>query len=87
MSNEIEKSLFYKLQNDFKKSSKFISESLIVYNDDDLNGEEFFKLMKIGYEDMSEINSQISDEFNSSQDSSKFKYDTFNEYEKWLCGV
>ena len=59
----------------------------LIYNDDNLNSEEFFQLMKSGYEEMSEINLQISDEFDISQDSYKFKYDTFNEYEKWLCGV
>ena len=52
-----------------------------------LGDEEFFQLMKSGYEEMSEINLQISDEFDISQDSYKFRYDTFNEYEKWLCGV
>ena len=87
MSRKIEYSLICKFKNDFDKSSKFIMESLIIYNDDNLNSEEFFQLMKSGYEEMSEINLQISDEFDISQNSYKFRYDTFNEYEKWLCGV
>ena len=86
MSLGTNNSLFYKRKNDFKKSSKFIEDDLIVYRED-LNNEEFYQVMKNGYEDMGKINLEISKELDFSQSACKFKYDTFNEYEKWLCGV
>ena len=86
MSNKVENSLFYNLNNDFEKSSKLIGENLIIYKED-VNSESFFQLMKSGYEYMGKINEQISEEFDFSNNSCEFEYDTFNEYEKWLCGV
>ena len=86
MSLESKNPLFCKNKSNFKKSSKFIEDDLIVYRED-LNNEELYEVMKKGYKDMGKINLEISVELDFSQNSTKFKYDTFNEYEKWLCGV
>ena len=43
--------------------------------------------MKNGYIEMSKINLEISELFESSPESLHYEFDNINEYEKWLCGV
>jgi hypothetical protein len=43
--------------------------------------------MKNGYIEMSKINLEISQLFESSPENLHYKFDRINEYEKWLCGV
>ncbi|MBM6837726.1 hypothetical protein H9X78_14365 [Clostridium saudiense] len=70
----------------FKKNRKFIGKDLIRYNEDE-NNIEFYELMKNGYIEMSKINLEISELFESSPESLHYEFDNINEYEKWLCGV
>lgn len=71
---------------EFKKNRKFISRDLIRYKEDE-NNIEFYKLMKNGYIEMSKINLEISELFESSPGNLHYEFDSINEYEKWLCGV
>ena len=48
---------------------------------------EFYELMKNGYIEMSNINLEISELFESSPETLHYQFDSINEYEKWLCGV
>ena len=86
MSEKIDNIVIRKFNNNFEKSSKFITDSLIVYSEEN-EANEFFELMKNGYKEMSKINLELSYYANSSQKSLKYKFDNINEYEKWLCGV
>ena len=70
----------------FKKNRKFIGKDLIRYNEDE-NNIEFYELMKNGYIEMSKINLEISELFESSPESLHYEFDNINEYERWLCGV
>lgn len=70
----------------FKKNRKFISKDLIIYNEDEDNI-EFYELMKNGYIEMSNINLEISELFESTPGILHYEFDGINEYEKWLCGV
>ncbi|MCQ2968990.1 MAG: hypothetical protein MJ191_02500, partial [Clostridium sp.] len=49
--------------------------------------EEFFELMKTGYEEMSDINLKLSRDIDFSNGNVQYKFDDICEYEKWLCGV
>lgn len=71
---------------EFKKNRKFIEKDLIIYKEDE-NNIEFYELMKNGYIEMSKINLEISQLFESSPENLHYKFDRINEYEKWLCGV
>jgi hypothetical protein len=71
---------------EFKKNRKFIEKDLIIYKEDE-NNIEFYELMKNGYIEMSKINLEISQLFESSSENLHYKFDRINEYEKWLCGV
>lgn len=86
MSKKIDNTIIPEFKNDFRKSSKFIKENLIVYSENNESC-EFFELMKNGYKEMSKINLEIAGCGSSSQKSLKYKFDDINEYEKWLCGV
>ena len=70
----------------FKKNRKFIGKDLIRYNEGE-NNIEFYELMKNGYIEMSNINLEISELFESSPETLHYQFDSINEYEKWLCGV
>lgn len=63
-----------------KKKSKFIQCSLIEYSKEKCEV-EFLMLMKQGYENMAEINLELS------QDTLVSGNADLDEYEKWLCGV
>ena len=71
---------------EFKKNRKFIEKDLIIYKEDE-NNIEFYELMKNGYIEMSKINLEIAQLFESSPENLHCKFDRINEYEKWLCGV
>ena len=71
---------------EFKQNRKFIEKDLIIYKEDE-NNIEFYELMKNGYIEMSKINLEISQLFESSPENLHYKFDRINEYEKWLCGV
>ena len=86
MSKDISSTKVRKINVDFSKSSKFIKESLIIYSEDK-ESKEFFELMKNGYIEMSNINLEISELFESSPETLHYQFDSINEYEKWLCGV
>lgn len=86
MSKKVEFQVFHKNNNDYKKSSKYISGDLIVYSKE-IYEEEFCKLMKHGYEEMAEINLELSSTSIFSGELDKYKFDDINEYEKWLFGV
>lgn len=86
MSKLIKEKTINKIKLDFKKNRKFIEIDLIRYNEDE-NNIEFDELMKNGYIQMSQINLEISELFESSPGTLHYEYDNINEYEKWLCGV
>ena len=48
---------------------------------------EFLELMRIGYEEMSDINLELSKAIDFSKGNVQYKFDDICEYEKWLCGV
>ena len=48
---------------------------------------EFLELMRIGYEEMSDINLELSRAIDFSKGNVQYKFDDICEYEKWLCGV
>ncbi len=43
--------------------------------------------MRIGYEEMSQINLELSGAIDFSKGNVQYKFDDICEYEKWLCGV
>lgn len=86
MSKGIDNIVIREIKGKFEKSSKFIKESLIVYNEEK-ESKEFFELMIDGYKQMSKINLELSYDTNLSQKSLEYQFDDINEYEKWLCGV
>ena len=43
--------------------------------------------MRIGYEEMSEINLELSRAIDFSKGNVQYKFDDICEYVKWLCGV
>lgn len=86
MSKKVEFQVFHKKNNDYKKNSKYIGGDLIVYSEEGYEG-EFCELMKRGYEEMAQINLELSSTINFFQDLDKYKFDDINEYEKWLFGV
>ena len=77
---------FNKIKSDFKKSRKFIHRDLIRYNKGNDNT-EIDELMKNGYIQMTEINLELTQVFDSSPITLQYEFDDINEYEKWLCGV
>lgn len=85
MSKKTENLLSLKIKDDFKKSSKFIKESLIIYSEEK-ESNEFFELMKNGYMEMAKINLDLSCDM-APTNTLKYKFDDISEYEKWLCGV
>lgn len=86
MSKKVEFQVFHKKNNDYKKNSKYIGGDLIVYSKEGDEG-KFCELMKQGYEEMANINLELSSTINFSEDLNKYKFDDINEYEKWLFGV
>ena len=86
MSKLFSDKLKYKNKLELKKNRKFIGKDLIIYKEDE-NNIEFYELMKNGYIEMSNINLEISELFESSPETLHYKFDSINEYEKWLCGV
>jgi CopG family transcriptional regulator/antitoxin EndoAI len=86
MSKKVEFRLFNKNNNDYKKNSKYIGGDLIVYSKEGYEG-EFCELMKKGYEEMAQINLELSSSICLSKDLNKYNFDDINEYEKWLFGV
>lgn len=64
--------------NEFKKSSKYNSDNVILYINDTLS-DETIELMRQGYEEMSLINLELA-----SMTENELK--DVNEYETWLCG-
>ena len=76
MSDKLENQIFIKINGNFhKKNRKYIKENLIRYDEKKYEG-EFLELMRMGYEEMSQINLELSGAIDFSK-----------EYEKWLCGV
>ena len=63
-----------------KKKSQFIRCSLIEYNKDQLNM-DVFEVMKEGYQEMANINLELSELYFESENV------VIDEYENWLCGV
>ena len=61
-------------------------ENLIKYDEKKYEG-EFLELMRIGYEEMSDINLELSKAIDFSKGNVQYKFDDICEYEKWLCGV
>ena len=60
MSDKFENQIFRKINEDFdKKNRKYIKENLIKYDEKKYEG-EFLELMRIGYEEMSDINLELS---------------------------
>lgn len=86
MSKKVEFQLFNKKNNDYKKNSKYIGGDLIVYSKEGYEG-QFCELMRKGYEEMAQINLELSLDINLSKDLNKYNFDDINEYEKWLFGV
>lgn len=86
MSKKIKIKGIYKIQGKFKKNRKYIKGNIIRYNENKYD-KEFLNLMKSGYLEMSDINIELSESFNITDFSLRYKFDDFNEYEKWLCGV
>ncbi|MCR6513913.1 MAG: hypothetical protein ACRDCB_07670 [Clostridium sp.] len=64
--------------NEFKKSSKYNSDNVILYINDTLS-DETIELMRQGYEEMSLINLELAS-------MTENELNDVNEYETWLCG-
>ena len=62
------------------------NENLIRYDEKKYEG-EFLELMRMGYEEMSQINLELSEAIDFSKGNVQYKFDDICEYEKWLCGV
>lgn len=87
MSDKRENRVFIKINGNFdKKNRKYIKDNLIRYGEKKYD-EEFFELMKTGYEEMSDINLKLSRDIDFSNGNVQYKFDDICEYEKWLCGV
>ena len=86
MSKKVEFQVFHKNNDCYKKNSKYIGGDLIVYSKEGYEG-EFLELMRQGYEEMAQINLELSSAINFSKDLNKYNFDDINEYEKWLFGV
>ena len=82
----VENKIFCKIKNDLEKNRKFIEDNLIVYSEEKFE-DEFSKLMRDGYIEMSNINLEFLESNSWEQEMSEYKFDDINEYEKWLCGV
>lgn len=80
MSKKVKNLRFVKKIVKIKKKSQFIDCSIIEYNEEK-NNDDILNLMKLGYEEMAEINLEFS----------KIPFECENanidEYENWLCGV
>lgn len=63
-----------------RKSSGIMEKSLIQYTNEGSSA-DFETLMKIGYQEMSEINLEYSNL------GLEYMLDDVNEYEAWICGV
>ncbi|MBN1053468.1 hypothetical protein FDB28_08845 [Clostridium botulinum] len=66
-----------------KKKSEFMSDSIILYIDDtieDMSLVDFEYSMIKGYQDMAELNLELS------RDGVEKLLSDINEYEIWLCG-
>ena len=60
MSDKLENQIFIKINGNFhKKNRKYIKENLIRYDEKKYEG-EFLELMRMGYEEMSQINLELS---------------------------
>ena len=81
-----ENNVFCKIKSDLEKNRKFIEDNLIVYSEEKFE-DEFSKLMRDGYIEMSNINLEFLESNSWEQEMSEYKFDDINEYEKWLCGV
>ena len=66
--------------NKIKKSSGIMEKSLIQYINEGFSA-DFEKIMKIGYQEMAEINLEYS------RLGFEYMLDDVNEYEAWICGV
>ena len=87
MSDKLENQIFIKINGNFhKKNRKYIKENLIRYDEKKYEG-EFLELMRMGYEEMSQINLELSGAIDFSKGKVQYKFDDICEYEKWLCGV
>lgn len=86
MSNQFKNTIFLKIKGDYEKNRKYIEDNLIKYDEKKYEG-EFLELMRIGYEEMSEINLELSKAMDFSNKKVQYKFDDICEYEKWLCGV
>ena len=87
MSDKLENQIFIKINGNFhKKNRKYIKENLIRYDEKKYEG-EFLELMRMGYEEMSQINLELSEAIDFSKGDVQYKFDDICEYEKWLCGV
>lgn len=86
MSENMENYNKNKINLEFLKNRQFIDRDLIRYKEDE-NTMEFYELMKNGYMQMSQINLELSEGFESSTINLQYEFDGINEYEKWLCGV
>ena len=80
MSDKLENQIFIKI------NGKYIKENLIKYDEKKYEG-EFLELMRMGYEEMSQINLELSEAIDFSKGNVQYKFDDICEYEKWLCGV
>ena len=73
MSDKLENQIFIKINGNFhKKNRKYIKENLIRYDEKKYDG-EFLKLMRIGYEEMSEINLELSGAIDFSKGNVQYK--------------
>ena len=84
--NDNKNEMNYKKIDSLSKKRKFIEEKLIVYKESEFE-DEFAKLMKEGYIEMSKINLDFSIYESPQEKVADYKFDDINEYEKWLCGV
>lgn len=80
MSVKVEKNFLMRKFANIKKTRKFIKSDLIEYREKQYEV-EFLQLMKKGYEDMAQINLELS------QLPFECENANINEYENWLCGV
>lgn len=80
MSKNVKSLNFIKNIRKTKKNRKYIRSRVIEYNKKQYEV-EFLQLMKNGYEEMAQINLELS------QLPFECEIANINEYEKWLCGV
>ena len=80
MSDKLENQIFIKINGNFhKKNRKYIKENLIRYDEKKYEG-EFLELMRMGYEEMSQINLELSGAIDFSKGNVQYKFDD-------ICGV